>query len=241
MERLDKLVADRAMVTRTGAKALIRAGRVLVNGIPASRPEQKAAPQDQIMVDSRSLDTQGRLYLMLNKPAGVLSATEDREAQTVLDILPEEFRRKGLFPAGRLDKDTEGFVLITDDGKLAHRILSPKRHVPKTYLACLNEPGDDAVVRAFGAGMDLGRGDRASPARLVLLEENQVQVTIYEGVYHQVKRMFEKCGRRVTHLKRIQIGGLSLDESLPAGGCRKISPEELELLEKGAAGWHNVP
>ena len=173
---------------------------------------------------------QEHLYIMMNKPAGVLSATEDRHAETVLDLLPEELRRRGLFPAGRLDKDTTGLMLITDDGDLAHRMLSPKKHVYKLYLATLDAPVTQEDVEAFQAGIHWA-GESYAPGRLWTKEDPfQGYVEIREGRFHQVKRMFEARGKTVQQLKRLKIGGLALDDTLGEGECRLLTPEEVESI-----------
>jgi 16S rRNA pseudouridine516 synthase len=167
---------------------------------------------------------------MMNKPAGVLSATRDPNFRTVLDSLPESLRRKGLFPAGRLDKDTEGFVLLTNDGALAHRILSPKNHVPKTYFARVEGQIPPELPQEFASGVTLGNGDACKPAALEILGENEARVIITEGMYHQIKRMFHRYGLSVAYLKREKIGGLALDSELPLGEVREITREELGML-----------
>ena len=180
------------------------------------------------------LQVREHLYLMLHKPQGVVSATEDRHQPTVVDLVPPELRRKNLFPAGRLDKDTEGFVLITDDGAFAHRILAPKNKLPKRYTAVLDHPLDPAVIGEFEQGVDIGGGDHTLLAELTILENGanpRVSVIICEGMYHQIKRMFERFGYQVIYLKREQIGGLPLDPALPKGACRELTEEELLRLE----------
>lgn len=202
-------------------------------------PEYKVGMDAAVCIDGKRLSSERYVYIMMNKPPGVLCATEDRTGQTVLDLLPTDMRRPGLFPAGRLDKDTEGFVLITNDGPFAHRILSPGRHVPKTYLARLNGSADPDFVREeFARGVSLGEGETTSPARLSFSDGADgplARVTIFEGMYHQVKRMFAKYGLRVTWLRRVRIGGLSLDDSLAPGACRLLSAHEVSLLEQDAA------
>lgn len=233
MERLDKILSSRAAMSRKEAKSLIRAGGVLVNGTPAVSGEQKVAGSDEIIVNGKSLSADKHVYYMMNKPAGVLCATEDKTGETVLDILPAEMRRKGLFPAGRLDKDTVGFVLITDDGDFAHRILSPKRHVPKTYYAVLDGPVPEDLPAAFEAGLVLGGGIICMPASIKILksgETSAAELVICEGMYHQVKRMFAAFSLNVTYLKRTAIGGLSLDADLPEGRTRVILHKELSLI-----------
>jgi 16S rRNA pseudouridine516 synthase len=167
---------------------------------------------------------------MMNKPAGVLCATRDPNFRTVLDLLPQDLRRRGLFPAGRLDKETQGFVLLTNDGGLAHRILSPKNHVPKTYYAKVDGVIPPELIKEFAAGITLGNGDVCKPAVLEILSEHGARVIISEGMYHQIKRMFHRYGLSVEALRREKIGGLALDASLPLGGVREITPEELGML-----------
>lgn len=233
MERLDKALANYANVSRSEARSLIKSGRVLVDEIKALSPEQKLQGGETVSVNGEIIDLDKHVYYMMNKPQGVVSATRDEGCKTVLDLLPREFRRKGLFPAGRLDKDTEGFVLLTDDGEFAHRILSPKSHVPKKYFARLDGKIPADLPGLFALGVDLGGGDVCSPAELKILGEDggaEVELIIYEGMYHQVKRMFLKFSLTVTYLKRVQIGGLSLDVNLPPGGVRKILHKELERI-----------
>lgn len=234
-QRLDKLLTGAGVCSRSEAKKLVRAGRVSVNGTPAATPEQKVGEQDAVTVDGKPVRNQQHLYIMLNKPQGVVCATRDRDCETVLDLLPPELRRPGLFPAGRLDKDTEGFVLITDDGAFAHRILAPRSHVPKTYHARLSGPLDmEYTQELFASGMELDGGDRCSPARLTLLEPGQnplVEIVIFEGMYHQIKRMFMQVSQTVLWLKRVKIGGLELDPNLASGGAREIVHKEILKFE----------
>ena len=236
MERLDKLLAEQGMLSRSQARELIRSGRVQVNGEIAKSPDRKVAETDTVMAAGRELRVKKYTYIMMNKPVGTLSATRDRRAPTVLDIIPEELRRKGLFPAGRLDKDTEGFLLITNDGDLAHRLLAPKSHVPKTYRAVLNRPIEDEalLMEEFAHGVALDGGDQTSPAQLHILqngEQPQIELVIYEGMYHQVKRMFERFDYSVIRLKRVGMGGLALDPTLEPGQCRELSDKELRALQ----------
>ncbi len=234
MERVDKILASRTDFSRKDAKKLIAQGRVRLNGRLVCAPDEKVDLEaDVLQLDGKSLLLQKHLYLMMNKPAGVLSAARDPKQPTVLDLLGEEYRRTGLFPAGRLDKDTEGFVLITDDGEFAHRILSPKRHVPKTYHARIDGPVTDQMVRAFADGVALEDGTLCKPAQLCVLEDGReplCQVVLTQGMYHQVKRMFLSCGRRVLWLKRTAIGALPLDKTLGPGQVRKITDKEILLL-----------
>ncbi len=230
MERLDKLLAERLNISRKDARSLVRAGAVLVNGKNARSPDQKVAGDEEICANGKILSKDEFVYYMLNKPAGLLCATSDPNCKTVLELLPPQMQRRGLFPAGRLDKDTEGFVLITDDGGLAHHLLSPKNHIPKTYFVKLDKPVPAGLVAAFADGVTLNNGDRCISARLQILDGCDARVTITQGMYHQVKRMFHSFGLCVVYLKREKIGGLALDEKLPAGGVRLITPGELELL-----------
>jgi 16S rRNA pseudouridine516 synthase len=234
-QRLDKLVADNGMLSRKQAKEQIRGGRVRVDGVVVRSGDYQVKPEDAVTLDGKLIRNQDYLYIMMNKPAGVLSATRDREQPTVLELLPDGLRRKNLFPAGRLDKDTEGLLLITDDGDFAHYILSPVNRIPKTYYAELSGEAADlqAVVAGFAGGVNLGGGEICSPAELIFDTSGgtlAARVTIYEGMYHQVKRMFTKFSLSVTVLKRIQMGGLPLDENLAAGNAREIMHKELRQI-----------
>lgn len=233
MERLDKIVAERLGLSRKEAKALIKSGEVLINGGPAESDSLKCTETDSVMVGGKALNLSKHVYYMMNKPSGVLCATGDKSCKTVLDIIPPELFRKRLFPAGRLDKDTEGFVLITDDGGFAHRMLSPKNHVPKKYYAILNGIIPDELPAAFVSGLDIGGGDVCSPAEITIINNTgnaEAEVTIYEGMYHQVKRMFKKFSLEVKYLKRISIGELTLDPDLPIGCVREILHKEIKLI-----------
>ena len=231
--RLDRFIASqRGDLSRSVVKELCRKGRVTVNGAAAKRPDvQINENSDEICVGGEVIGYREHIYIMLNKPQGVVCATRDGLSQTVLELIPPELRRRGLFPAGRLDKDTEGFVLITDDGALAHRMLSPKSHVPKTYLVQTAYPVTDELVPVFAAGLTIDGGEVCLPAELTLTDDPfRCRLVIREGKYHQVKRMFEACGNRVTSLKRISIGRLALDENLPLGGCLEILHKDVEKL-----------
>ena len=234
-ERIQKLMAAAGLCSRRTAEEWIAAGRVIVNGRIARVGDKADPDRDTVLVDGSPLRGAAQhVYLMLHKPQGVVSATEDRHQPTVVDLVPPELRRKNLFPAGRLDKDTEGFVLITDDGAFAHRILAPKNKLPKRYTAVLDHRLDPAVIGEFEKGVDIGGGDHTLPAELTILENGEnprVSVIICEGMYHQIKRMFERFGYQVIYLKREQIGGLPLDPALPKGACRELTDEELRRLE----------
>lgn len=230
MERLDKLVAATGKWSRKEAKALIKAGRVKVAGALPQGPEDKVAPGSQVTVDGRPISTEKYVYLMLHKPAGVVSSTEDPRDRTVLDLLPRDLRRLPLFPVGRLDKDTEGLLLLTNDGPLAHRLLAPGKHVDKVYCAQVEGALEEADCRAFAQGMTLGDGTRCLPARLEILAPDRCLVTLREGKYHQVKRMLAARGKPVVYLKRLSMGPLTLDETLPAGAWRPLDQEEIASL-----------
>ena len=230
--RLDKIIAGEGTYSRREVRLLVRQGRVLVDGVPARSPEDKVVPEAvEIMVDGTVLHCRRYTWIMLHKPAGVLSATEDGRGATVLDLLPPELRRRGLFPVGRLDKDTEGLLLLTNEGGLAHDILSPKHHVDKVYYVEVDGRLDQQDRRAFQAGVTLADGTVCQPADLTVLDPpSQGLVTLREGKYHQVKRMLAARGKPVTYLKRLSMGPLTLDPALPAGAWRPLTPEEKASL-----------
>lgn len=231
LNRLDKLLSDSGRFTRSEARALIRGGHVTVGGAVVKKPEEKYdAETAQVRVDGETITCTAFRYLMLYKPAGVLSATEDPRQRTVLDLLPAELRKLRLFPVGRLDKDTTGLLLLTNDGDFAHRVISPKKHVPKVYLAALDGPLTSDDVAAFEDGILLDDGTKLLPAYLDRPEPNVGRVTVYEGKYHQVKRMFAARGKLVTHLHREAIGALRLDEALEAGEFRELRPDEVKAV-----------
>ena len=235
-ERLDKLIASQGLLSRNDVKTMVKKGEVSVNGAIVKDSSIKVSYEDDIKIKGESLSQTEYVYIMLNKPKGVVSASEDKRDKTVVDILPDELKRKNLFPAGRLDKDTTGVSLITDEGDFAHRILSPARHVDKTYIATVSDKVDFAKAKkAFSDGVVLGDGTVLLSAQLELIEENENQVfkvVIKEGKYHQIKRMFASLGTTVIELKRIAIGGLALDFSLKEGEARVITEEELKMIEK---------
>ena len=228
--RLDKVVSTLGLITRSEAQTAIRRGSVLVNGVPCRQPATKVDTEKQsVTLAGKPLQGDGFVYLMLHKPAGVLSATEDKHGDpTVLDLLPEAYQRIGLGVVGRLDKDTEGLILLTDNGELNHRLTSPKYHADKRYLARLDLPAEDRDIREFARGMDLG--DFTSMPALLEPGEDPLEwyVTIQEGKFHQVKRMFHAVGKEVQYLKRLSIGTLKLDESLALGEFRPLTEEEKE-------------
>lgn len=233
LQRIDKILSSQDVCTRKQARQLCRSGQVLVDGIAVSSPEQKADPElSEITVSGKTVNFRRYLYLMMNKPQGVVSASRDGHTPTVVDLVPESLKREGLFPAGRLDKDTTGFVLLTDDGELAHRILSPKNHVPKTYLATVSGEVDEKTRRAFEGGIRLADGSVCKSAGLEIAGRQDgltlTRVVLREGMYHQIKRMFAACGCHVEALHRVKIGGLTLDENLAPGACREILYKELK-------------
>lgn len=248
MERLDKILASQGVGSRKEAGLLIRRGLVEVNGAAVSRPEEKADPErDAITVAGKPLRFQRHLYLMMNKPAGVVSASRDSREKTVVDLVPEDFFRRDLFPAGRLDRDTTGLLILTDDGDFAHRMLSPKKHVYKRYEASLDGPVGTSEIEKFEAGVVLEDGAICLPAKLTVVSGGssfKTLVEIREGKYHQVKKMFLAVGRRVLSLKRVRIGGLELDKTLKEGECRELTERELELVfqaqNKCVIGMKNV-
>ena len=224
--RLDKYLAEMGAGTRKEVRKMIRDGRVSINGHKETDPGRKVAEGEEVCADGAPVVYEKYVYYMLHKPAGVISATEDAREKTVLDLIDEK-KRKGLFPVGRLDRDTEGLLLITNDGELAHRLLSPKRHVDKVYLARLDGPVGEPERKLFAQGLKVDETLTALPAELEILDGgNEVRVTVREGKYHQVKRMFRAVGREVLYLKRLSMGPLVLDEQLPAGAYRRLTREE---------------
>ena len=234
MQRLDKIIASTGRWSRREVKALVRQGRVLVDGIPARSAEDKADPErTEIMVNGEEIGYRRFTWIMLNKPAGYLSATEDGRGLTVLDLLPPELKKQGLFPVGRLDKDTEGLLLLTNEGGLAHDLLSPRHHVEKVYYAQVTGRLTEEDCRAFASGMTLDDGLVCQSAGLEILsagEESEAHVTLREGKFHQVKRMLAFRGKPVLYLERVRMGNLPLDPSLSRGDYRFLTPEELESL-----------
>jgi len=232
MERLDKILANTGRWSRKEIRGLIRAGRVQVDGQTARTPEEKYDPAARFAVDGEAVSGERLVYLMLHKPAGLLSATGDPRQATVLDLLPERLRRVGLFPVGRLDKDTEGLLLLTNDGPLAHRLLSPRRHVDKTYFVRADGPFTEADRAAFAAGLTLEDGLNCLPARLERLERPQeALITLQEGKFHQIKRMTAACGKQVVYLKRLTMGPLRLDPALAPGQWRPLTAAERQALD----------
>ncbi|MDD3277476.1 MAG: pseudouridine synthase [Lachnospiraceae bacterium] len=232
MIRLDKFLTETNMGSRSQSKLLIRKGRVTVDGTPVKNPELKIAETAVVTVDGVKVSYQKYVYYMLHKPGGVISATEDSREKTVLELL-QPLPVRDLFPVGRLDKDTEGLLLITNDGQLAHRLLSPKKHVAKTYYVKAMGAVEENDVRLFQEGLDIGDEKPTLPAKLQILksgESSECLITVTEGRYHQVKRMFLKIGKPVVYLKRLTMGSLQLDEKLAPGAYRPLTQEEIQLL-----------
>lgn len=240
--RLDKYLCDMGAGTRSQVKQKIRKGLVTVEEKTVLRPEYQVETGQKVCVEGEPFIYTEMEYYMLNKPAGYVSARTDKQCRTVLELLPEK-KRKDLFPVGRLDKDTEGLLLITNDGKLAHLLLSPRRHVNKTYEARIQGRVTREHVTAFQEGLDIGEEHLTLPAVLEILnsgEISEVRVTIQEGKFHQIKRMFHAVGCEVLYLKRISMGNLTLDGGLKPGEYRLLTEDELEKLKNSNGGIVNV-
>ena len=230
--RLDKYLADMSIGTRTEVKKLISKGLVTVNGSTVKKPETKIdTDKDEVTCNGADVTYAEYEYYMLNKPQGVISATEDPNQETVLDLISS--KRKDLFPVGRLDKDTEGLLLITNDGQLAHRLLAPGKHVDKVYYAKIDGRVTDEDVEAFKEGLDIGDDKKTLPGFLKILssgEMSEIELTIHEGRFHQVKRMFQAVGKEVVFLKRLSMGNLSLDPALKPGEYKELKKDEIDRL-----------
>ena len=234
-QRLDKLIASQGTLSRSETVRLIRAGQVTVNGSVCRDAARKVEETDAVTVGGTPLTYQRFAYLMMNKPAGILCVSRDPKAPTVLDLVPPALRRKGLFPAGRLDKDTVGLVLLTDDGEFAHRLLAPKKEIVKRYLVRLDGPLTEEHCRLFAGEIILADGTRCRPASLNILEDGEqplAEIGITEGRYHQIKRMFGTIDRGVVWLKRLSMGPLVLDLALKEGETRPLSEKEWHELAK---------
>ncbi|MCD8327952.1 MAG: rRNA pseudouridine synthase [Ruminococcus sp.] len=235
--RLDRFVSNQVYeVSRSEVKLLCKKGKISVNGKNA-RPDDKIdAEKDEIFLDGKKIEYKEHIYIMLNKPKGYVCSTKDGASPTVLELVPKELYREGLFPAGRLDKDTEGLVLITDDGELSHKMLSPKNHVDKKYYVELERDIREDTARLFEEGITIDGNEKCLPAKLERIdgEARKCYLILNEGKYHQVKRMFGAVGNKVTYLKRISIGKIFLDENLPVGNCleilHKYLPQFLDII-----------
>lgn len=235
-QRLDKILANYGFGSRKELKSVLKAGLVLVDGVVVRDSAMHVDPeQSEIIINGERLNYRKFVYLMLNKPQGVISATEDKVHETVLDLVPPEYEHFELFPAGRLDIDTEGLVLLTNDGQLAHDILAPKKHVPKRYYAKIQGNVNEDDIIKFKEGVILEDGYKSLPAELEIItagEVSEIEITIVEGKFHQIKRMFEAVEKKVLFLRRLQMGGLRLDETLKSGELRELKEGELELLQQ---------
>lgn len=232
--RLDKMLANMGYGSRKEVKSLVKNGAVLINGETVKRSQTHVDPEkDEVLVQGEHVEYKEFIYLMMNKPAGYLSATYDERDKTIIDLLEPEDIVYDPFPVGRLDKDTEGFLLLTNDGKLAHRLSSPKKEVGKTYFARIEGRVDETDKERFAKGIQLEDGYVTKPAQLTIIKRgavSEIELTITEGKFHQVKRMFEAVEKRVLYLKRISIGGLPLDEDLELGEYRELTEEEINYF-----------
>ncbi|KGF27181.1 MULTISPECIES: pseudouridine synthase [Staphylococcus] len=228
--RLDKFLANMGVGTRTEVKQLLKKGKVTVNTSVEKSPKSYINPtEDMVCVNEKQVEFVNNVYIMLNKPKGYISATHDESNRTVIDLIPE-YQHLNIFPVGRLDKDTEGLLLITNDGQFSHNLMSPSKHVSKTYEVTSQNPVTKADIDAFKKGIILSDGP-VKPAQLTRINETTSQVTIYEGKYHQVKRMFHAIENEVLELKRLKIAKLALDENLKSGEYKLLSDKELKLLQ----------
>ena len=227
MERIDKIISNQLGISRKAVKELIHQKRITLNNDIITKSDYKINPEtDKIYLDNQEIIIKKYIYLILNKPAGYISATEDRTMKTVLDLVPQEYLHRNLFPAGRLDKDTTGLMIITDDGIFAHEILSPKKHVKKTYRVKIDIPITTEMIEGFKKGVKLNDGE-CKQANLEIIENNTAIVTLTEGKYHQIKRMFGCCKAKVVELERLSMGNLKLPSNLKQGECRELTKEEL--------------
>ena len=232
MERIDKIIASQGLYSRSDVKYMVNRKRITIDGKVVTSASQKAdVDKNEILLDGKPFVVKKQIYLMLHKPKGYVSATEDKKQQTVLELVPAELKGRDIFPAGRLDKDTTGLMILTDDGVLAHNILSPKKHVQKIYRVELDIPVTEEMQKGFAEGVELNDGV-CKEAKLTILGENTAEVTLKEGRYHQIKRMFGCYGAKVVELHRIAMGELYLPDDLPEGQCRELTEEDLVKLQK---------
>lgn len=235
--RIDKYLANMNVGSRKEVHKLIKQGLVTVNGEVVKTPKQKVSETDEVMVGEEEIQYQKYHYFLMNKPKGVLSATEDRSQRTVISLLKPQDRYQNLAPVGRLDKDTTGLLLLTNDGKLNHELLAPNKHVDKVYRAEIAGVADEETVKLFKKGMQLGDGTQLKPADLKIIEQNKekdsskIEIKIREGKYHQIKRMFGACGMKVVELERISMGNLKLDSTLKRGQYRELGEKEIKTIK----------
>ena len=232
MQRIDKIISEQTHYSRKDIKKLISQGAVFVNGEQVKKPESKYDENDiSIIINGQEIEIRKNVYLLLNKPKGYISSTETRSQKTVLDLIPEKYKNRNLFPAGRLDKDTTGLMLITDDGEFSHNILSPRKHVKKEYEVVLDIPVTSAMAEGFKEGVELNDG-KCKPSDLEITGEYTAIVTLTEGRYHQIKRMFGCYGAKVVELNRICIGNLYLPEDLELGAVKEATEDELQSIQE---------
>ncbi len=232
LQRLDKIISSQLNISRTNAKSDIRKGFVSVDGVTVRDPSALFLPEDtKITYKGQAVNFKKYIYLMLNKPKGVLSASNDKNRKTVVDLVPPELRRMNLSPVGRLDKDTTGLLLLTDDGQFAHRVISPKSDIKKVYEVELDAPIPHSLTEEFAKGVVLADGTKCLPAKLEILSSFSAKVEIREGKYHQIKRMFGTAELGVNELKRLSIGKLTLPKDLEEGECRELTSDELKKVE----------
>lgn len=232
MLRIDKFLADCGIGTRSEVKKYIKAKQITANGEVVTKPEQKIDENiDKVCFKGQPITYEKYVYYLFHKPAGCVTAKQDNVHKTVMEYFPEEICAKDIAPVGRLDLDTEGLLLFTNDGPLTHHLLSPTHHIPKTYYAVLDKAVPESAIEQFKEGVDIGDDKPTLPAELVFLSEKEAELTIHEGRFHQVKRMFEAVGCTVTYLKRLSMGSITLGE-LPKGEYRKLTEEEVQSLQK---------
>ncbi len=231
IERLDKFLSSQTSISRNEIKTSIYKNQVTINGEIIKDTSRKVNPEtDIIMLNGQQILYKKNLYIMLNKPKNTVSATKDNKDKTVIDIIPKNLYRKNLFPVGRLDKDTEGLLIITDDGEFSHRITSPKKEIYKVYEATINRKLTNSDIENFSNGIIFLDGTKCLPAKLEIISDYKALVTICEGKFHQVKKMFSVINAQVCELKRIKIGNLSLDENLQVGQSRELTPQEIKSI-----------
>lgn len=229
-KRVDKIFSERGVLSRSECERAVRKKEIAVDGITVKSPSEKVEETAEISYKGEILRAEKFSYIMLNKPQGVVSASKDGNFPVVTDILPDDLRRDGLFPCGRLDKDTEGLVILTNDGESAHRRLSPKNHVGKVYFFTAAEPLTEDALNKIRAGVMLKDGFVTKPCKIVLKGDNCGEITLTEGKYHEIKRIFGALGNKITYLKRISFGGIALDDTLGSGEARRLTPEEVKLF-----------